>query len=367
MDSDSIRLSFMAGVKYRGKIYFSALWMNGLFSYDTETGETVFLSAFAQEKVHDYLHVKAFLHGNEMWLIPVHADHIACVNLDTLEIQYFEIPGRERFATSPAYLDGIIDDGVLYILPFDAPSVLKVDLETHDISVVYQAEELLICWGRGGFIYENKLHILTTDGEIGIRIDLKTGEHERLYERLGSHDAYLYSFYSNGEVWMPPYGAGSIKKYSVTTCEEQTFPLPDPQDAFHRGEDIGDYIVMYPVTRSRKILFFEKKTGAISINDRVFVDEDEPMKAWFEVNKIECDAGYWASSTNGVILEFLPDASTIVHHATMPKSVFRCSLSNIYKNTGLIYTMYDKCAVTESEFSVQLNDYLWFIANKIDV
>ena len=64
-ESRQINLAFLAGVKYQETIYFSALWMNGLFSYNLRTGETTFLSAFAQEKVNDYLHAKAFLYKNE--------------------------------------------------------------------------------------------------------------------------------------------------------------------------------------------------------------------------------------------------------------------------------------------------------------
>ena len=44
-------IAFEAGVKYKDKIYFSALNMNGLFSFVPSTKETELIAVFERERI----------------------------------------------------------------------------------------------------------------------------------------------------------------------------------------------------------------------------------------------------------------------------------------------------------------------------
>ena len=50
---NSTELAFTAGVKYKGKLYFSAMYLNGLFSYDFLSGETCAIGIFEKEGILD--------------------------------------------------------------------------------------------------------------------------------------------------------------------------------------------------------------------------------------------------------------------------------------------------------------------------
>ncbi len=362
MSDKMCKLSFLAGVKYRGKIFFSAMQINGLFSYDIISKTTEFIKVFEREKIHHYLHSKAFLHNNEMWLVPFGAEHVASVNLETLEIHYYDIPKRVESTDSLAFLDGTIYNNCLYIIPYDAKCFLKMDFETRELTILSQFDTSMINWSRGCFVSDEKLLVVSSDGKVGNRIDLKTGECERVYGQIGLTDAYLFSFYSDGKIWKVPYCADRVLEYDLASARESTFPLPNPSDRFFRGMDIGKYVIFFPAALSRQFLIINKQNRQIRMSGNMFTGADEPKENWFELNVIESDNGSWATSINGVIFEVSTEARITIHHAEVNKETKR-TICKEYREKGMYKEIFALGVVLETDNIIEVDDFLQYVIN----
>ena len=201
MSKEKLQINFLAGVQVGNDILFSAWNINGLFQYNPQTAECVFLKCFLGEGNWG-LHSEAILYGKEIWFIPRASERIAIVDLDSLEIDYLDLPQSgyrmEGAHIPPRRMTACHEKGekFLWLIPFAYKLFLKIDMEKRRIIEVQE-------WGKEEFPYatavklENKLWInLRTLREVRI-IDLKSGyQTDKKIGREGID--YLY-IHSNGE------------------------------------------------------------------------------------------------------------------------------------------------------------------------
>ena len=70
MENSIKKIPFLAGAKCGNDIFFSALYVNGLFKYNCEKGVCNFIKSFAEEANAICLHRKAFVYKKTIWFIP---------------------------------------------------------------------------------------------------------------------------------------------------------------------------------------------------------------------------------------------------------------------------------------------------------
>lgn len=139
-----MKLGCFAGVEYQNSIYFSSMYFNALCKMDLETNEVEILKIFEKEPMYSRLYRQAFLYGNEAWFIPQRAKYITCVNLDTLDISYYDVPFHTEIEETDKYTYCRYHTGVfvekdkLCIFPYDADLVLVIDMKSHMITPIYE-------------------------------------------------------------------------------------------------------------------------------------------------------------------------------------------------------------------------------------
>lgn len=208
-----VSLRFNAGVEYQGKLYASAVGINGLFEVDLETGDARYVKSFVREKVCHPIHRCAFLYGKEAWFIPQNGRYLSVVNLETMEIEYVEPPYRRReghpdprFATAYS-CGGIVEGKYLYLVPMAVDALLLVDLEQKKIYPYYGVSE------EGYFVsggYE-KGHVFLFPfiGEKILEINLRTDERKRHPWRYPA-EAYGEAVRYENQYWFSPYACSHI-------------------------------------------------------------------------------------------------------------------------------------------------------------
>lgn len=179
-----ISLRFNAGVRYKEKIFASAIYINGLFQLDLATSEITYIKSFSKESPSYAMHRTAFLYKNEAWFIPQNGRYIAIVNLDTLEIEYLEPPYQKinKKATlrinAVYYSGGIIADRYLYLIPTNIDTLLLIDMENKVLYPYYNITRKDEYFLFGAFANES-IYLCPYSGNSLIKLNLKTNKRER--------------------------------------------------------------------------------------------------------------------------------------------------------------------------------------------
>lgn len=301
---EKTRIDFLAGAKYKDKIYFSSIHWNGFFSYDLKTEETQFLCVFEREQIKYMLFNRAFLCGNEMWLIPARASHIVCVNLDTLDVFYLSIPW-ENGSPFPRffYYDTVRSGDKLYIIPYFTDNILEVDMPNHKCDVIYQSEILKSFWASGAFIINDTLCVVKHDGDIGLRIDLNDYRVLELNKDVGSSICH-YSTYLNGVCWHMAHESKLLYKSDVTNDGKlmRRESVECDQKPFYRGVSVGNSILFFPCGNSKTFMKIEPGINRREMIDGLF-DGFEETVTWFEMTVLDSDEGVWITGNNGVAFD----------------------------------------------------------------
>ena len=362
-----VSVPFLAAVKYKNKLYFSALKANGLFRFDMQTGETKFICFFYEEKMYDFLHVRAFLHNKDMWLVPAEADHVACVNLETYQIRYFDIPGRKEKSGLGiyAYYDGIVEDGkYLYLIPQYLNDVIKINMEKYQIECSWTINKDMLLWSKGCFIYNDTLNLVTSDGNVGIKISVNTDKVEVCRNDVTKPADYLYAFQSGSEVWIIPCYSSEILVLNVIDNKLESIPLPECNKIFYRGMDCGKSVLLFPGEFSRVFAVVNKFTRDISLIDIPINNIDFtriwPHRLWIEFSVIDTDDDEKIITSNSGHLFRINDEGCIVDEFTVSidDEVMLVLIDNESILNKKLNEMYSMRAIQESEPFFGLREFL---------
>lgn len=208
---NNINLSIIAGVEYRGKLYVSTKEISGLFCLDLFTRKMTYLKEFSGEDEVRGSYRNAFLYKNEAWFIPGRGRRIAVVNLDTLNIEYYEFPFQKidrksilhkRGLCSSIYSSGgVIEDRFLYLIPQNIDTATIVDMERKKFYPYYGAIDIAGHSIKGTYA-KGSLYLLPEIGDNLIIIDLATKEKRNCsikeLSMIGKHAGLVYY---NGSLW----------------------------------------------------------------------------------------------------------------------------------------------------------------------
>lgn len=356
-------LPFLAGVKYKGKIYFSMRNGNGLFSYDPVTDTTSFLKVFPKEKICDFLHLEAFLYNNEMWLVPLEGDYITCVNLDTLEMQDFFARNSGNNHNKHLFYSLVRKDDLAIFLPNQTDTIVKVNLKTKECEYVYSANYFKSVWAIGGFLNENTLNVVRNDGKVGLRINVENNN-VIFEDRVSKDSLYHYFVFDKNDCWMIPRSGdithGKINNEGEIDVDEMI--VHTDGGGYYRGLKNESKIVFYPYEGNQRFVIYNANTGITQYEDKI-LEKYKPNGIWFEINTIDSDEGCWASATNGAIIDFSDLNSIRTYCAAIDDKSAR-DVFREYRKNEMIDGFLDNSIVTESKSIISLEMFISFITGK---
>jgi len=263
-------LRFNAGVEYKGKVYASAININGLFQLDLSTKKVTYIKMFIKEKVCFAIHRMAFLYRNNAWFIPQNGEYIAVVNLDTLDIQYllppFNRSNKEAISKINAvyYSCGIIGEKYLYLVPTNIDTLLLINLDTRKLypyyNVSYEGEVFLF-----GTYLNEAIYLWPYKGNNFVEINLKSNMRKRYHWQHSSRISADTVCYQN-EVWFCPGYSDYILVMSLNTNEFEKIPLAEYYDSKCAYEQVYLFNnrMFFVPHQGNKLLVVDANTRAIS-------------------------------------------------------------------------------------------------------
>ena len=125
--------SFTAGVEYKGIIYYSELCLNAFCSFDPISEKVSFLKLFEKEEMRKGLHSEAAICGRKAWFVPAVAEYFVCVDLDSYEMNYYEVPYHEKTWDNNVYhmkysRMEVYEDKFLICMPRDIDTLVVIDM-----------------------------------------------------------------------------------------------------------------------------------------------------------------------------------------------------------------------------------------------
>lgn len=249
-----MRISFTAGAIYKGKLFFSAYYLNGLFYYDFKTSKTKFVSIFKDEDVGRYLHRKAYLRGSCLWFIPREARNIAIVNLKTLEIKYIKIPGYDP-KNGVNFADYAICESRMFLIPESLlyNKLITVDMDSLcivDTIDIYgnKPDYCLFCYADDSII-----NVISGDGKVCIKYNMKEGRCI-FREYSGNVNVANLSYSSvlkEGDLlYLIPYNCGSLSIVNVCNGEQDSYAIKNG-GSFMNACSIEGGIILFPLGYNR--------------------------------------------------------------------------------------------------------------------
>lgn len=323
MTGNGMIIPFLAGVKYRGKVYYAAHQSNGLFCFDPDTENSYFIAVFEKEDPGFFLYIRAFLYHNKMWLIPFHGKHIVCVNLDTFDMMYYPVPNRD--IGKRAFYDGIRERNVLVLIPYHLDAVMMIDMNEGRCETLFQAPFLTGFWSRGGYIHGENIYVLKADGEIGLIIN-----HVRKKVVLQSPEIKpplfnMYAFRMGDELWITNFEGDSARRYILDDAGKMVLlDIINTQGVLaFRGIKSEDTVVLCPTGECREFIYYNCVSKEIQILGNFLPKKEIP--AWFETNTIDSDEGVWVTTTTGILMDFSNPDDVMLYRTNASKDAASCA------------------------------------------
>lgn len=295
---NSVAVGFSCGVEYKGKLYLASGFGNELFQYDIETQEFKYLMDFEKERDIGYLYRCGILYQNKACFIPQHADNIAIMDLDIMEIRY--IPLQYKWIQTRVKLKcagaQIIEDHFLCVMPYDIDALMIIDLDTLKTKCYYDISDDTEPY-TGAVYKDGFLYCIPWMAEKMLQIDLKTGERKRLdwpYKGMAYGDAVWVE--EEKRMWLIPAKGSHLVKYDIEKKEIQKVQLDDK-----KSDDDKDIKYFYGCIHSNRMFIFPFKKEYVIAYDmerkqiqKYAIELPEEKKPFFK---------YFGSSTLWGIIE----------------------------------------------------------------
>jgi hypothetical protein len=230
-----MKVTCFAGVEYKGKIIFSSFYFNGLCEMDIVTGNIDVVKLFEKEKMISRLHRHAFLYGNEAWFIPQEGKYIACVNLDTGDVMYYDVPckyenpNRIKAVYTKYWYGVVFDRRYVCLIPKDVDTLSVIDMKEHRIIPLYQIKhdvELI-----AGVSYESGwIHVLFNDSDRLLKIELLSGRiEEKVLDTVVKGEYCMF----NGITYMSERQARKLMIYNPDKESLCSYVLDNKSDVYY--------------------------------------------------------------------------------------------------------------------------------------
>lgn len=167
---DAEILNFVAGVEKDGFIYFSAWEYNAFACMDIETGNVEYLAIFEKEDYSPRLHAAAYMVDDDIWFAPCCAKHIVKVNIQTLEMNYYDYEYKYsmKYSTDGSYqafTDIVCYRNRLFMVPWSIDAMVIIDFENNNIECVQNFNDIEKCSAeeiyKNAVVFNGKLYFFT--------------------------------------------------------------------------------------------------------------------------------------------------------------------------------------------------------------
>lgn len=231
---EEIGLRFNAGVEYNGKLYASAVNINGLFELDLVSHKLKYIKSFIKEKACFAIHKMAFLYKNEAWFIPQNGKYITVINLDTLEMQFIKPPfGRINekavsMINAVYYTGDIIEERYLYLIPTNIDTLLIIDLENKKLYPFYDISVEDDFFLFGAYVNEN-IYLWTRLKNVLMKLNIRTNVRE-FFQWKYPVEAFGESINYNEKIWRCPFKEEYVLVMDLNAEEIEKIPLNESYD-----------------------------------------------------------------------------------------------------------------------------------------
>ncbi len=214
-----------ASVKYNGSVYFSGTALSGLYRADEKTGIAEYIKPFLEEKNCHNVFRRAYLYEGKVWFTPWEGIHIACADLTTYDIRYYDIPGEK------------VDD-----------TLLKECGAAYADSVRYDQEHFLL---------------IPAAASVPVIVDMKNQTVKTIEGVVKENEPFDAGCVLDGFIWMIPKRGREWIKLNPLTGEAERFPWNEEPGAFVGPCSVGERIFFTP-SEADHILIYDPKQDAYS-------------------------------------------------------------------------------------------------------
>lgn len=260
-----MKLEFYAGVRYGDRIYFSEFSsLKGLFSMNHKGGEVKFLKTFEKETAVSRLHRMAFLYGHEAWFIPEEAEYIVCLNLETLDMDYYKVPCHMKSAIKihgdySIYTSGfVLKERYLCLIPGEIDTALVIDMESHKMHPFYDAVDPRNERIADGLVIGENLYLLPERGKYYTEINLVTGK-RNILTRTDREFVPGTVCRAGEKIWFAPWEKGDIVCRNISGGNESPVCLSEEGNLYYGMIDANQGIIFLPY-RASGFLIVDKST-----------------------------------------------------------------------------------------------------------
>lgn len=254
MKNKYVKIPFLAGAKYKNKIYFSSLYVNGLFEYDCSTRVCKYLMKFDEKYLSSMLHRKAAIFEDQIWFMPWEASKIVRYDITNNQLFYYDVGCKEG---ALLYFDYARYDNMLYFIPYeDNISIAVIDEKHNTVNLIDGISEETHIAGAG--YYNNKLLLASQTGNLLIK-NLKNNILEKVINTgINTKEfSFLTVIDAQKTMVLCPFTADKIviiDKANETVVNSVCFN----DGRYSYGKNNIDTVTMYPTEFNRFIMVIDK-------------------------------------------------------------------------------------------------------------
>jgi hypothetical protein len=288
--------------------YASDFEKNGLFEVDIESGECKFIKTFPNEDI-----MVNRLHGHAEWIegriyfIPSAGNNISVFYPETTEIETIEIPRivkkRDDFYNLKLkFVKSIVHNGFLWIIPATYPGILKLNLNTHKISLINNwVPNDGYMFRRGVCVRNNIVYAASGNNNSVLIFDVNSEKGEIVH--IGKNNFGMMDMCEfGGDFIMAPRKQGAVVKWNPGTSvieEYREYPAE-----FVPGEIVfqcvyrrESQIICVPAHANCGIILNEKK---LDIDNEIQwkIDASNSLELMYEHNNKMCFREYKGNQVN---------------------------------------------------------------------
>lgn len=276
------KLAFLAGCVIESKLFFSAWHDNGFYKLDLNTGQCTLLKIFDEEPENQQLFSRGIYFEGGVWLIPAYGKNVVKVDLESLDITYISLPkeGREirgkegkrfmKFAC--CYQNGKSE---FWLIPIGYNMLLKIDMITNQISEFRELDENIV-FKDGVINFSNacfvgdKIWMCPQDCEKLVMFDTATEEFQFINWKYKEENYRIIKRYKDWLLFLPHSVMKNILFIDFNTLEEKKIPISidweNKADFMYLSVEIIDHEIFLTPFLAHEYVSIDLNNGEIQID-----------------------------------------------------------------------------------------------------
>lgn len=277
-EEQKMKLRTIAAVKKNNTIYFSPMYLNGVFSLDLDNDNEVrCINIFKEEKKLDFLYRRVYVYQDNVWFVPEQAEHVAKFNIATNEIQVYKFRYHKQSLNGMfQYSDSFVfNDKYLCLVPGNTDALVIVDMETGKEKIVYDVVDPEKESYISGTYADRYIWLCPFESRYLVRVDIEDGNVMRYKWKYGKQDFDGVCAVDN-KLYFAPHKATVCLSINVQNMQESKLDISDIKsvnDKFQGIFKIDNELWCMPFTAKyflRYNLQNKKVTKYIGNNHKLF-------------------------------------------------------------------------------------------------